>query len=386
MMATWLSRLFRSRAERLAEKAEVDGRYDDAARLYVDAGSRQDAYRVLLRASEATQDLAQRRGLLGRAYMVGPTETDRRAAHRELARVTLVESESVPPRTEEARQRLVESARDLEEEQAFAEALRAYRLLGDREAVERVLVLAGDIEGLEREAGAEHEQERYRLRRRNALESFESMWRSGDRVRGLETLETWAGSNEEDLEARRLCDLRAGQLVSNARFEARLGALTLTVVGAMPVTFGREGDVVVRGASVSREHCVVDRGSDGELTVRDNGSRNGTQVRGLPLDGTVSLALAGSVALGADLTLRVCASTSENTVLEIERGMDRGRQVVLVTQSWLLAFGVLRFADRHAVLEPSQPVTLAGQRIVAPIALARGDRLEADGNILEIVR
>ncbi|MEI8258241.1 MAG: hypothetical protein WCJ30_21390, partial [Deltaproteobacteria bacterium] len=190
-MATWLSRLFRSRAERLAEKAEVEGRYEDAARLFVEGGSRHDAYRVLLRASEATQDLSQRRSLLGRAYTVGPTESDRLAARRGIAKVTLAESEVIPPRTEEARQRLVESAADLEAGQAFVEAIRAYRLLGDREAVERVLVLAGDVEGFEAEAGAEHEEERYRLRRRNALESFESMWRSGDRLRGIVTLEAW---------------------------------------------------------------------------------------------------------------------------------------------------------------------------------------------------
>lgn len=385
-MRTWFSRLFRSRTEALAEKAEVEGRYEESARLFIESGSRQEAYRVLLRASEATQDLAQRRALLGRAYTIAPTDATRLEARKGMAAVTLLECETSPPRTEEARQRLVEAASDLETTQAFVEAIRAYRILGNREAVERVLVLAGDVEGFEAEAGAEHEEEKYRLRRRNAVESFESMWRAGDRLRALETLGTWSRANEKDLEAKRLFDERREQLVKNARFEARVNDATLVVVGAFPVSFGREGNVVVRGASVSREHCVIESNADGALTVRDNASRNGTQVRGLPLDGAVPVASAETIGLGADLVLRVERSTADHTLLEIDRGMDRGRQVVLVQKRWMLPFGVIRFDDGRAMLEPSQPVMLAGQKVIAPIALARGDRLEAASTTLEIVR
>ncbi len=385
-MATWISRLFRSRTESLAEKAEVEGRYEDAARLFVESGSRQDAYRVLVRASEATVDLTQRRALLGRAYTVAPTDGERAAAKSGLAGVTLAECESQPPRTEEARQRLVEAAADFEGAAMFEHAARAYRLLGDRASVERVLVLAGDVDGFEKEAGAEHEEERYRLRRRNSIESFESLWRSGDRVAALDGLGTWARANEADLEARRLLDDRAAQLVKSSRFEARLGDLGLVVVGEFPATFGREGHVVVRGASVSREHCVVEREADGAFVVRDNGSRNGTQVRGLPLEGRIPLAAAETIGLGADLTLRVRSTDDANTVLEIDRGMDRGKRIVLVAKSWPLPFGTLRFEQGRAVLVPSQAVMLAGQKIIAPIALARGDRVEAAGQSLEITR
>lgn len=385
-MRTWFSRLFRSRAEALAEKAEVEGRYEEAARLFVESGSRPEAYRVLVRAAESSQDLAQRRLLLGRAYTVAPTEHDRLAARKGLAAVTLTECETSPPRTEEARQRLVEAAADLESTQAFVEAVRAYRMLGNREAVERVLVLAGDVEGFEREAGAEHEEERFRLRRRNAIESFESSWRAGDRVRALDGLVEWTRANESDTEARRLCDERRAQLVKNARFEARHGETSMMVVGAFPLTFGREGDVVVRGASVSREHCVVERGGDGVLTVRDNGSRNGTQVRGLPLEGSVSLASAETVGLGADLTLCVKETSADITVLEIDRGMDRGKRVVLVQGAWRLPSGSVRFSGGNAVFEPTRAVMLSGQKVIAAITLARGDRIEADGDTLEILR
>ena len=91
-MRGWFSRLFQSRAEALAEKAEVEGRFDDAARLFVESGSRIEAFRVLSRAAEATKDLAERRGFLARAYTVAPSEElrlgaeeaagDRRAARR----------------------------------------------------------------------------------------------------------------------------------------------------------------------------------------------------------------------------------------------------------------------------------------------------------------
>jgi hypothetical protein len=175
-------------------------------------------------------------------------------------------------------------------------------------------------------------------------------------------------------------------MVKNGRFEAKLGDGACVVIGVFPVTFGREGNVIVRGASVSREHCVVERGSTGALTVRDNGSRNGTQIRGLPLEGSVSLASAETVGLGADLVLKVSETQVTHTTLEIERGMDRGKKIVLVEKKWPLPFGSIYFADGRAMLEPTQAISLAGQKIIAPIALARGDRIEIAGLELEILR
>jgi hypothetical protein len=383
-MRAWFARLFRSRAEALAEKAEVEGRFEDAARLYVESGARAEAFRVLMRAAESARHLVDRRAYLTRAYAVARTDELRAQARRALGVLTLTEAEIAPACNDEERARLAEAAQDLEASGAFREAARAYKLLGDREAMERVLMLAGDIEGYEREAGADEAAERHRLRRRNAIESFETLWTSGDRVGALAALEAWVRGHGEDAEAALLLDERRARLVSAGRFEARLEGAAYVVVGRFPVSLGREADVVVRGASVSREHCVIER-EDGQLSIRDNGSRNGTQVQGLPLAGRVPLATGQTIGLGADLSLRV-EETPGAIVLEVDRGMDRGRRLVLVTETWPTPLGPVRFAGGHAVLEPRAPVRLLGQRVVAAITLAQGDRVEGDGASLEVLR
>jgi hypothetical protein len=384
-MWAWISRLFRSRLETLAEKAEVDGRYDEAARLYVECGARAEAFRVLLRAAESARQLADRRGYLTRAYGVARSDELRALAKKRLASVTLAECESSAPRDEEERQRLAEAATDLEAAGSHREAARAFKILGDRDGVERMHMLSGDLESFEREVGADATAERLRLRRRNAIESFQMLWLSGDRLRALAALDEWLAGND-DAELRALRDERLAAVVNVGRFEARLDGVNHVVVGTLPVTFGREGTVVVRGASVSREHCVIDAaGDDGELAVRDNGSRNGTQIMGLPLAGSVALAAGSTVGLGADLALRVSAVGPDVGVLEVERGMDRGKRVVLVRRAWETPLGVVRFERRCASLVPRAPVKLGGQRVAAAIILAHGDRIESDAGVLEVL-
>lgn len=383
-MRDWLSRMFRSRLETLAEKAEVEGRFEDAARLYVESGAPEEAFRVLMRAAETAQDPATRRDFLTRAYSIAPSEEAQNSARKALALLALAEAEISPPCDEHQRQRLREAAKDLERTGAFREAARAYKCLGDRQDMERALMLAGEIEEYEREAGADEETERYQLRRRHAIESFETLWKLGDRIAALTAIDRWLQSRPTDTQARLLRDERRALLIQHGRFEARIGHEHFVVVGSFPVTLGREGHVVVRGASVSREHCVIDC-VNGTLTVRDNGSRNGTQLNGFPLAGSVALASEQVLGLGNDLSLRVDASDGV-TVLRIERGMDRGRRIVLVTGRWSIPLGTVRFTEGRAVLEPHGPVYLAGQRVVAPIVLARNDRIEADGTTMEVLQ
>src|SRR5207237_525017 len=134
-----------------------------------------------------------------------------------------------------------------------------------------------------------------------------------------------------------------------------------------------------------REHCVIERGEGGALTVRDNGSRNGTQVQGLSLAGTVPLAAGQTVGLGTDMVLKVESAGGGAAVLEVDRGMDRGRRLVLVERAWATPLGAVRFDGRRAVLEPAAPVKLSGVRVAATITLARGDRVEAGGALLEVL-
>ena len=78
-------------------------------------------------------------------------------------------------------------------------------------------------------------------------------------------------------------------------------------------------------------------------------------------------------------------SNAEHLTLDIERGMDRGRKIVLVKTGWPSPIGTVHFDGGHAKLVPREPVKLSGQKVAVPICLARGDRIDADGAALEVL-
>lgn len=380
-MWTWLSRVFGSQGA--AGHAEAEGRIEDAARLYLERGAVADAVRVLLRAGETARTLEERRAFLVRAYGIARTDEQRKEARKGLCLVTLAEAEAAAPRTEDDRRRLQEAADDLESFGLFREAGRAWAMLEDREAVARVLALAGDVDGLEKVTGDRETAERNSLRRRAAVEGFDAQWRSGDRPGAITTLTAWASTHHDDHEARSTLDRHLALLLRDGRFEAEHDGERTVYVGRFPVTLGRETDVVFRGASVSRRHVTLSRTADG-FQVVDAGSRSGTTLDGVPLGAPLPLRPGAAIGLGADLTLRAQGDPAR-LVLEIERGMDRGRRLTLVSDSAPLFCGTVHFEASGPVLTPTQPVSLNGQKVALPFTLARGDRIEVGGRTLQIV-
>ncbi|MDP3278509.1 MAG: FHA domain-containing protein [Deltaproteobacteria bacterium] len=382
-MAGFWSRLFRSRVEVEAERAEVDGRFDDAARLYVEAGQRDEAFRVLVQAAEASDSLARRRDTLTRAYAMARTEAQQNAAAASLARVTVAEFSARSAATDGERLLLQEAAVALERSAQHREAAQAYKLLGNREGLERCLMLAGDVDSYDRETSDAAKQERDRLHRRSAFADFDALWIGGDRDGALAGLERWVVEASDDHEARALLAERRAKVLSRGRMTCNFSGESLVVVAVFPCVLGREADVSLRGAGISREHCVIDQ-TVSNLTVRDNQSRNGTTLGGLTLAGMLALEPDAILGVGPDMFLRV--EKWQNTLsLVIERGMDRGRRIVLVERVWRSPLGELSRVGTRLVLTPSQPVKLGGMRVVVPITLALGDRIENDAGTLEVL-
>lgn len=380
-MWTWLSRVFRSSSA--AARAEAEGRIEDAARLYVENGDRAQAVEVYLRAAETARTLEERREFFARAHGLARTEEHRDAARRGLALVTLAEAEAAAPRTDEDRRRLQEAASDLERLGAWRDAGSAWALLEDREAVVRVLTLAGDVDALEKLTGSRDEADRRGLRRRRALEGFDALWRSGDRPRAMRDLQAWVAANADDHEARTTLDARAAMLLRDGRFEFELDGARTLAVGRFPVTFGREADVVLRGASVSRRHCAIDH-EGGRFVLRDAGSRAGTLLDSIPIAAPLALEAGALVGLGADLALRVSASDGGHLALEVERGMDRGRKLLLAASAFSLSWATVRFEADGPVVTPAGAVSLNGQKVAVEFTLARGDRVEVPGHTLTV--
>lgn len=379
-MWMWLSRVFRSRG---AARAEAEGRIEDATRLYLERGEISEAVRVLLRAGETARTLEERRSFLVRAHGIARSDEQRREARKGLALVTLAEAEATTPPPDADRRSLREAAEDLESLGLYREAARAWTLLEDREALARTLALAGDVEGLEKITNDREALERKGLRRRAAIEGFDVLWRSGDRTGAVATLAAWVAEHSDDHEARATLDRHRALLLGDRPFEAEVDGLRVVYVGHFPCTIGREADVVVRGASVSRRHITIARGPSG-FEVSDAGSKAGTTLDGVPMGSTLPLRPGAALGLGTDLIFRVGAMGASGLSLEIERGMDRGRRVVLVVGSTPLFCGSLGFEPQGPVLTPDTPVLLNGQKVALPFTLAHGDRVESAGHTLRV--
>ena len=215
--------------------------------------------------------------------------------------------------------------------------------------------------------------------RREAMVALERAV-TGARLRAQQT-ESSADAEVRDLmrrlEARRTAPLRC---------TLRVGAVSVSLFGSLPVTLGREADVCVRGTGVSRTHCRVSQGPSG-FVLEDLGSSNGTLVRGVPLGAPLPLTGPLEVGLGDDVAIRI--EPSEGALLiRVLSGLDSG-SVAVVGPGALLLPGVaahVRFEAGFGVLSgtPGGSIQLAGQRCMAPVDLLREDVLSVDGVRVEV--
>ena len=377
-MATWLSRWFGSRAVALARRAQVEGRLDDAARLFVTGGRPELATRVLETAAAAAISVSDRRAWLVRAAAVAPDGPDRSRVRAALARLVVDSVRHDATLTADERVLLRSAAHDLELAGDSAAASRAFRRLGDETAVERVLVAAGDLEALDEAYRDGDAHARTADERARQVRWAQSLWLSGDRTRAVEALGAWMREHPDEVEPRRAYEEWCDRLVTGGVVDLEVGMQRFTLVGRFPAVLGREGTVRVRGAGVSREQCSVEPGDRG-VVVRDRGSRRATRVFGVPITDAIEAREGDVVALGDDVQLKVGPCDSHCRSLTVEGGLDRGRRIVLVMNAFDLPMGRVRFEKGRAVFDPRSRVFLGGRAVAVPITLARGDRLEVPG-------
>src|SRR6185295_13824426 len=79
-----------------------------------------------------------------------------------------------------------------------------------------------------------------------------------------------------------------------------------------------EGAIKVPSNAVSREHLRISRDEKGNVVVRDLGSRNGTQLRGINLAGALDVKDGLELKLGKEVPLRVAPSARLEGALEID--------------------------------------------------------------------
>jgi hypothetical protein len=348
------------------------------------------AVELLTRLGETSKTLEERVQAWGDALQFLPPEQETIKKDLDM-RIGLAVLDSAKERgavSVDAKKKLADAAQRLERAEKWSEAGDAFELLGQTDDLVRCLERAGDIERLERVLEESHAKEHRAARLRRLMSEHEMAMGVGAREvarSALREAHLLAPGDPSVLDLLRRIEEKWPRRRS---LRLRVGDSRVGLVSRLPVVLGRaDADVVIRGASVSRRHCEIDR-RGAQVIVRDLGSRNGTLIDGVPLAGEIALAGSSEIGLGDDVAVRV--SPSEHGIaLEIVRGLDRGDSVI-VGDSELRVKGLgatFIFADDRILLEADRgtPVLLFEKSVAAAIDLLHGDVLMVGGIRVEVL-
>ncbi len=302
----------------LARRAEARGELVRAVELWAMAGRPDEAARVMLLRGDGETDARERLRHYTQAVATAPAQTGiRRVARLKRALLVLAMSnEGVVSSV--LRKDLTLAAQDLEDLGEPAKAALAYALAGDTESEARALARAGDVDKLEDVLSLQQTRDRAARRRADAHAEIDLLVTSGQRRDALFTAEARVKEEPDDLVAReRAHSLRARRVTGPiARLVVNDRPIAL-VVGDEVVLGRTEGALQVASHAVSRQHLRISR-EDGAIKVRDLGSRNGTQLRGMDLAGAIAVGDGLDLKLGREVSLRVRPSTELVDAVEIE--------------------------------------------------------------------
>jgi hypothetical protein len=378
---------------RRAVAAEAAGDYAEAARHYALAGERDKVAEMhLLRAERATT-AGEAESELRDALRWAAVGTPARArVARALGNALLKRARAEGAATARDRERVREGARFLEEAGELREAGTAWELIGDDEAAAQAYERGGYLDEMEAALARERGRRTAAARLADAFHVYETALVHGDRDRALAELaiciETAADKGQyrglhEALTARRLT---AG-VVTLAR---RPDGPHVVVAGAGRVLVGRDPEcaLVLRSAGVSRAHAAVT--FDGAFWLRDAGSKHGTWLAGLPIDGAVTLTGAGRLRLGTDCELDF-QTEGRRLRLEVVRGLDRGARLVAGPADEPIDLGpdldvaaTLTFRDGRPILGAAA-LELNGAATAGRAQLVRGDVVTIAGVGLDVL-
>lgn len=380
----FLKRVFSSDYRR-ALAAEAAGDYLEAARAYALAGERDKVGEMhLLRADKAPDREARLRALRDAIRWCGE-EAEGHDVLRTVGRRLFELAREAGIITEADRAVVREAAVLFRRTGEPLWAAEAFELLGDAQAAAEAYQAAGEVEQLERLLAREDERRARAKQLREATAAYERLLASGRRTQALAALSECARLDPSGPSSR-LCEELAGRRITSGVVTLRLNGGAPVVYageGAFPVTLGREGSTfALRDPRVSRHHAEIVLSGSG-LCLRDAGSRHGTRVGGLAIDGLLPLEGDGEFTLGEAVRLRH-ARLPEGVRLEVAAGADRGLCCLVLTAAHrlpgtplVLAFaaGLPTVALERAEGAASPPLRLGDVEVDGAIELLHGDRL-----------
>ncbi len=317
-------------AARAARQAELKGDLVKAVELYVEASAPEEAARVmLLRGDAETDDRArlqlyvQAVGLAPEAHPIAAEARKKRAALLVAQLTASCGGAGTGPASAAAKRELVFAAKELLAVGEATAAAEAFRLAGDREGEAKALAQSGDVERLEFLLTEDQVTARAKQERKDLSSDLEVSVASGRRREALAAAEKWLATHPDDGPMRE----RALQIKSRRALgpiaQLRLhGEKTPVVLGSEVVIGRTEGTLRVPSAAVSRTHVRIAREA-GVIVVRDLGSRNGTQLRGMNIVGALPVGDGIDLTLGKEVRVRVAPAQAMAGAVTIEIGGER---------------------------------------------------------------
>ena len=377
---TRVERLWRPGASALVERAkhaEAGGDLELATRLYIEAGARDDAARVLGARANSALTAADRLALLSLALehcSEGP-KPELRRQHASLKLELCQTRELFLTRSELGR-----LGRDLAELGEHQLAADAFGLAGDLEAQTAALVEAGAIERLEAVFDADESRQRLERDREQTGRNAADLERLGRRRAVLAV-----AADQPDDKVSRLGELahriKASRVTGPVLRLELLGVRRQFVLGDR-VTLGRaNADIVVASPAVSRRHLELRR-EDGVPVLVDV-SKNGTTLRGIPLAGSLSLESRVEVVLGGEV------------VVSVEPHDRYGLELTIANDAFWVPLGELTSSvgsfhcgadDWVELVPPARGVYLNSVHVLERVQLCAGDELRPERDADAAVR
>ncbi len=382
------SLLGKGRALTQARAAELKGELAQAAALFASAGRPDEAARVMVLRGDAEPDPAQRLRHYLQAVATAPDGSSMRTHARRKHASAIVAMAAVAPVTAASQRDLARAASELEAIGDHAHAADAHALAGDFDGQARALARAGDVDALDQLLGEQQARDREAIALRRAYSEVSLLAASGRR---RDAAAMARASSDEGLRERgRSVERRrvAGDIV-HATLRGRGVSIALgdeVVIGRapghwMPGAGGERpgssvGAIVVAAAAVSRTHLAVAR-RNGEVVVRDLGSRNATTLRGSALSGEAFVGDGVELCLGRDVPLSVRPASEIAGAVEIEvaglRFVAPLGPAVLGVGRWRLERGPDAWVELATCDDP--PAFSGAFRLAANITLLEGDAI-----------
>lgn len=373
-----------------ARQAELRGDLVKATELWVAAGAPEEAARVmLLRGDSETDDrkklqlFVQAVGLAPAGHAIASEARKKRAA----LLVAQLSASGAGPTSAAAKRELVFAAKELLEVGESNAAADAFRLAGDREGEAKALAQSGDVERLEFLLTEEQSQGRHERERKDLGAHVELQIQSGRRRDAILAAERWLAGHPDDgpLRERALQIKSRRALGPIAQLRLR-GEKTPVVLGSEVVIGRTEGTLRVASSAVSRSHLRIARES-GAIVVRDLGSRNGTQLRGMNVAGALPVGEGLELTLGKEVRVRISPSPTLEGGVFIELGGERYVAPIGTCRLPGLAWELREGADAWIELCAKEGAAFLGEVSLTPeTTLLIGDVITAERGGPEILR